>query len=172
MEIIPNKQDFAPYYLQYIQKVPSAEIVTELDRAKNKGIELLESILDEQWEFKYAEEKWTPKEILLHLSDSERIFAYRALRIAREDTTPLLGFDHNAFVVSSLANQRTPASLIAEFLSVRNATIDFFRSLTNQQWQSVGEANGQPASVVALAYIICGHQLHHFEILNEKYLKS
>ena len=118
----------------------------------------------------YEDGKWTIREILVHLIDAERIFAYRALRIARGDRTPLTGFDHDAYVSNSRANNRSFESVLQELSAVRNATIALFESFDNDQLNLFGTASGKEVSVLALGFMICGHLVHHTDIINSRYL--
>jgi hypothetical protein len=122
--------------------------------------------------FRYAPDKWTVKDVLGHLADSERIFAYRALRIARADQTPLPGFEQDDFVRSGGFNERTLASLLEEFASVRSASLALYRSLDKDAWLRCGTANNDQISVRALAFITAGHELHHEKILEERYFPA
>ncbi len=122
--------------------------------------------------FRYAPNKWTIKEILLHMIDDERIYSYRALRFARNDTTPLPGFDQEPFARYSKANERTMESLIDEYQTVRNATISLIANLPEEALIRGGIANDHFVTVRALIYHLAGHELHHVNIINEKYLKK
>ena len=120
--------------------------------------------------FRYAENKWTIKEILVHIMDDERIFMYRALRIARNDKTPLPGFEQDDYVPYSRANERSLANIFREYKTVRNATLSLFNSLSKEDLMRVGTANNHHVNVRALAYHIAGHELHHLNIIKERYL--
>ncbi len=128
------------------------------------------SLSDENWQYSYAEGKWTPKEILLHTIDTERIFCYRALQIARSENAILPGFDENLFAENSNANERSPEDLINEYRTVRQATTALFESFSEQTMNNTGNANDKPLSVQAAGFIICGHELHHINIIKERYL--
>jgi uncharacterized damage-inducible protein DinB len=125
---------------------------------------------EEKLTYRYVEKKWTIKEILVHIMDDERIFAYRALRIARNDKTPLPGFEQEDYVPYSRANERSLASIFKEFKTIRNATLSLFRSLKKDDFLRTGIANNHPVSVRALAYHIAGHELHHINVIKERYL--
>ena len=120
-------------------------------------------------DYRYAPDKWSIKEIVGHLCDTERVFAYRALRIGRGDTTPLASFDDQAYVAEVRAGDRALAGLAAEWGDVRRATIALFRNLPAEAWQRRGTASDQPTSVRALAYVIAGHVRHHLQVLEERY---
>ena len=121
-------------------------------------------------EFRYAEGKWTIKDIILHLIDAERIFAYRALRIARNDKTALPGFEENDYVVAANANNRGYESLLAEYETVRNVSISLFETFTSEELLRLGTASNNSVSVRAIGYIMLGHELHHKNVILERYL--
>src|SRR5690606_27112498 len=121
-------------------------------------------------DYRYAQDKWTIKEILLHLIDTERVFAYRAMCIARKDLTELPGFDQDAFVVHSHANERSVESLLSEYRNVRMATVSLFDSFDLRGLEQIGVANGSDLSVRAIVFIIIGHENHHLQIIKERYL--
>ncbi|HYJ64092.1 MAG TPA: DinB family protein [Parafilimonas sp.] len=131
--------------------------------------EFYNSLPDEKADYAYAENKWSLKQVLQHVTDAERVFAYRALRIARNDKTPLASFDENAYVENGFSNQRALSSLKQEFNSVRAATDIFLLSLNDEQIMRMGSASNNPVSVNALAFIIYGHLLHHKNIFTERY---
>jgi hypothetical protein len=126
-------------------------------------------VSEERSNYRYAEGKWSIKEIVNHLCDTERIFAYRALRIARADATPLPGFDENAYAPEMRADERTLADLSAEWVDVRRSTLSLFRHLPAGTWERLGTASGHPCSVRALAYATAGHARHHLKVLAERY---
>ena len=135
-------------------------------------MDLVRSIPESTGDLAYDKGKWTIKEVIQHLIDSERIFSYRALRFARMDKTDLPGFEQNDYVPASKASNRSLASLMNEFKSVRNATIDLFKSLNNEMLKSIGTANGFPFSAEAVGYITAGHCFHHADIIRERYLNA
>ncbi len=145
-----------------------------LDVLKTNLIEttaFFSSIPPDKHDFAYQPDKWTIKEVVLHVIDSERIFACRALRFARNDKTPLPGFDENFYVPNSGAGSRTMESLIKEFQAVRNATIELFNNLNEEMWRRSGVANDKEFNVILSAIIIAGHELHHLKVLRERYLQ-
>jgi hypothetical protein len=131
---------------------------------------LLSSLTEEQGNHRYGPDKWTIKEVIGHLADTERIFAYRALRISRGDATPLEGFDQDGYVRMGGFNSLALASVAADFSAVRSSTLTLFRSLSEDAWARRGTANKNEVSVRALAFIAAGHELHHIDILKKKYL--
>ena len=166
----PAPDEFAPYYGRYIDRVPDGDIVATLGDQIEETLAVLHDIPDERAGFRYAPDKWSIREVIGHLSDAERIFAYRALRIARGDETPLPGFDENAFVSRARLDDRSFAGLIAEFAAVRAASIALFDSLFPEEWARRGIASEKGVSVRALAWIAAGHEIHHLGILRERYL--
>lgn len=157
----------------YIDKLPEDGMVMQhLLNGQQELFSLIREFSDEQLLFAYAEGKWTIKESLVHLMDAERVFAYRALAMARNDKTPLPGFDHNAYVPNSFANDRTKDSLLNEYRELRNSTLAFFHGLADEALDQVGEANGQPFSARALVYMIAGHERHHIALLRERYIPA
>ena len=165
---LPAADEFAPYYGKYIEKV-GADPMAVLESLTASTPRLLALVSAEQAEFRYAEGKWSVKEVIGHLSDAERVFAYRALRIGRADTTDLAGFDENAYVPAGRFGARTLADLIVEFASVREASLTLFRSFDAEAIGRRGTANGQPVTVRALLAILAGHEQHHVGLLKSRY---
>jgi uncharacterized damage-inducible protein DinB len=175
MKIImkPEPGEYDPNAIMYAKLLPDdGMILQHLYNNRQMIDKFLSALTPEQWMHRYAEGKWTIKEILLHIIDDERIFAYRALRIARGDTTPLPGFDQDPYVVTSRANERSTGSLLEEYASVRNATLTLFGNLPDDAWMRSGTANDHSVTVRALIYHLAGHELHHLNIIREKYLSS
>jgi len=166
-----NKDEFAPFYANYIARsLFHLDIVDGLRKQKEEIVSFFKTIPLQKQEFQYEIGKWTPKDILLHLIDAERIFAYRALRISRKDVTALHGFEENDYVPNAGANSRNMDSLVEEYESVRNATISLFSNFTEEQLVCVGTASGSTVSVRAIGCIILGHELHHVAVIKERYL--
>ena len=165
----PQTGEYAPYYERYISLIQGEDILNTLDQQRREMMLLLSCREEEEGNFRYAPEKWSAKEVLGHVCDTERIFAYRALRIARADTTPLEGFEQDDYVRNGPFAQRPVADLVEEFIAVRRATLSLLRNLDGAAWMRRGVANKNDVSVRALAYIIAGHELHHRRILEEKY---
>lgn len=166
----PAPDEFAPYYAPYIERVPEGGLVGILERQVEGTRRLLAGLSEEGAEHAYAPGKWTIKEVVGHITDTERVFSYRALRIGRGDTTELPGFDENLYVPAGTFGARTLASLIAEFEAVRQATVWLLGTLPPEAWLRRGVASGHTTSVRALACNIAGHELHHRAILEERYL--
>ena len=166
----PESTEYAHFYSTYVELVDKTNIINTLNNQMHEVFTLMNSIPGDKAYFKYAPDKWTIPEIWTHLMDAERIFAYRALRIARGDNNPLLGYDHNAYVPMSGAGQRSRASIISEYKALRESTLQLFQNFSEEAWTRRGEASGYTVSTRALAYIIAGHEKHHVAILKERYL--
>ncbi|GGW63135.1 DinB family protein [Winogradskyella epiphytica] len=167
--IKPTEYDF--YYQIYIEKGYSkSSIVEGLLLNLDKMMSFYSSIPYEKHNYAYAMGKWTIKDILLHTIDTERIFAYRALRIARRDKTPMVGFEQDNYVSNGFANNRTMEDLLDEYQSMRHSTITLFQGFSSSALLEIGEASGCPFSVRALGYMIVGHENHHIQIIEERYL--
>ncbi len=168
----PQAGEYAPYYDRYISLVQGDDILNTLDQQRRQMLLLLSGRDEEDGNFRYAPEKWSAKEVLGHVCDTERIFAYRALRIARSDATPLEGFEQDDYVRNGGFAQRSIGDLVEDFIAVRRATLSLLRDLDEAAWARRGVANKNEVSVRALAYIIAGHELHHRRILEEKYFAA
>jgi len=168
----PQADEYAPYYDRYISMIQGEDILNTLDQQRRQMMLLLSCRDEEEGDFRYAPEKWSAKEVLGHICDTERIFAYRALRISRADATPLEGFEQDDYVRNGPFAQRPVADMVEEFSAVRRATLSLFRVLDEAAWMRRGIANKNEVSVRALAYIIAGHELHHRRILEEKYFAA
>ena len=167
----PEETEYQPYYGRYVSMVPDANIVKVLSEQINETLALLRTIPESKEGFRYAPEKWSIRQLLGHVIDAERIFVYRALRFARNDQTPLPGFEENDYIRNASFDDYPLDELAAEFNSVREATALFFKHLSQEAWQRRGLANESEISVRALAYIIAGHELHHRGILRDRYLQ-
>lgn len=166
----PAPGDFAPYYQGYVAAAETNDIVAHLIHQKEEAMAFLKDIVWEKWEQSYAQGKWSLAEVVLHIIDAERIFAYRALRIARGDTTPLSGFEQDDYVPTSEAATRTPASIVDEFAAVREASIQLFKNCSDVMWERRGTASNTEVTTAALAYIIAGHTAHHLKVIRERYV--
>lgn len=168
----PTPDEYAPHYAGYIEIVAKTDLRALLERQCADLETACQALSERDARFRYAPQKWSIKEAIGHVSDTERIFAYRALRIARADTTPLAGFDENAYVSVAGFDHRPLADLLREFRQVRSATLVLLESMAPETWGRCGVANGQVVSVRALAYIIAGHAQHHLRLLGERYKLS
>ena len=166
----PAPDEYGAFYGGYIARVPAdAEIVPLLAQQGSDTLARLEAVPESRGDFRYAPGKWSVKELVLHLADTERIMAYRALRIGRGDVTPLPGFDENLYAPASGAGGRTVADLARELADVRQGSLALFRHLPPEAWDRRGTASGFGVSVRALAWIIAGHERHHLAVLAERY---
>ncbi len=168
----PPPNEYAPYYGRYISLVAGDDILAALETQARETHAFLSARGEADGNLRYAPEKWSVKQVLGHICDTERVFAYRALRIARADQTPIEGFAQDDYVRNGPFAEGRLADMIAEFSSVRAATLSFLRGLNADAWTRRGVANNTEVSVRALAYIIAGHELHHRRILREKYFAS
>ncbi|MFN5026183.1 MAG: DinB family protein [Bacteroidota bacterium] len=166
----PLPGTFPPYFNTYISKVQSDNLVDELLTVHYDTIDLITSIDLETQHFRYAEGKWNIKEIIQHIMDTERIFSYRALCIARGDETSLPGFDENKYAAHSYATSRNMNDIAREFSVLRASTIELIKSFNDEAWSKTGTANAHAVSLPALFYVILGHEIHHIQIINERYL--
>lgn len=166
----PPEAEYPAYYHRYVAALGDVDLTGVL-RTQITAIESLGAMMnDDDALFRYAEGKWSIKEVLGHLIDCERVFAYRAMCIARGEVQPLPGFDENAYVANAAFDARSLRSLVEEFTSVRSATITLMESMTSSVMQRSGTANGNPITVRALLWIIAGHTEHHLRILHQRYL--
>lgn len=168
----PAPTEHAPEFSKYVTLVAEGDIIQTLEQQIENSLSLLRTIPSDKANFRYAPDKWSVKELLGHLIDSERIFSYRALSFARNDQTPLPGYEQNDYVRYADFDSRNLADMAEEFATVRRATIQLFRPLNETEWLRHGKANENDVSVRALAYIIAGHELHHMEVLRSRYLQS
>lgn len=165
----PSSNEYASFYGTYVGKVEGNDFLAKLKEQKASTISFLEKLPEEKWDYKYGEDKWSIKELLIHMIDTERIFSYRALRISRNDRTPIEGFEQDDYVPYSQAGQRSAASILAEYEAVRNSTIHLFQNFTDENMNRIGTASGASISVRALGFITTGHEVHHMQILKERY---
>jgi hypothetical protein len=163
---------FDEHFYNYVKLVGEGNIRDLLQEQSQKTIAFFNSIGREKWLYRYAEGKWTPKEVLQHITDAERVFAYRALAFARKDANSLPSFDENSYAANSNANDREWPDLIEEFSAVRKSTVLLFKSFSDETLMNTGIASGKEISVLALGYISVGHLTHHLNIISEKYLGS
>jgi len=166
------QNEFKPYFGVYIEPAiaRNLDIIPLLELNTKETLDFFKKIPAGKELYAYEENKWTIREILLHLIDTERIFSYRALRIARNDKTNLPGFDENNFAKNSKANIRTLKALLEEFKAVRSATLALFKSFQDDDWTKTGMASNNEISVRAIGYILAGHVIHHTRVIKERYL--
>jgi len=166
----PRPGDYSPYYDRYLAVLPEGEVLSLLELGVEKLEILLGEVAETQAEYRYAPDKWSIKEVVLHMIDTERVFAYRALRFSRNDTTPLPGFEQDDYVREGNAGERTLRDLLQEYRAVRAATLALFRGMTEAMLARRGIANEAEMTVRAVPWIVAGHERHHAEILKERYL--
>lgn len=162
--------EFPAYAKLYIDYTKDHDLMDFLSKGQEEVLRFMQGIPNEKLEYRYEVGKWTPKEIFLHIIDTERVFAYRALQFARSTNAILTGFDEGEFALNSNANDRTIESLLVEFTAVRESTLSLFNSFGADVLKREGIANGKPLSVRAAGFIIAGHAKHHCNIVAERYL--
>ncbi len=166
----PAPEEYAPFYAGYVNRIGQDEdILAILEEQLQSTPALLRRVDESRGTFRYAAGKWSIKEVIGHLADTERIMSDRVLRIGRGDPTPLPGFDEDAYVPAMEADARALHDLVSEWSDVRRATLALFRGLPSAAWARRGIANGTTVSVRALAYIVAGHERHHLETLRNRY---
>src|SRR5688572_18733194 len=166
----PEKNEYDPYYEKYVALVENDDIVGTLAAQPTKLQDLLTGLPEDKGAFAYADGKWSIKEVLSHLIDGERMFAYRLFRISRADETPIEGFEQDGYIENAHSNGRSFADLLEEFSLLRRANMIFFNNLSDDAWSRIGTANNVRISVRALVYIMAGHVDHHLAILKERYV--
>ncbi|WP_299122849.1 DinB family protein [uncultured Winogradskyella sp.] len=167
-----KSDEFNTYYKSYIDSSSNINIVKGLKQNLDSVVAFYSAIPAQKHDFAYAEGKWTIKDILLHIIDTERIFTYRALRIARQDKTALVGFDQDDYVVSAKASSRSLKNILEEYKIVRQASIALYSSFDTSASEQIGEASGYPISVRAIGYVLTGHENHHNQVIEERYLNA
>lgn len=165
----PDASEHAAFHAAYVRNVPEGDIIDILRDEARRLEAALATVPEARAGFRYADGKWSIRDVAGHLADAERIFAYRALRVARGDVTPLPGFDENAYAAASNAGSRTLTDLRADLLEVRAGSVRLFASLADDAWERRALVNGVPVSVRALAWVTAGHAIHHRRVLAERY---
>jgi len=168
----PEPSEYSSYHVGYISQVEGDDILTTLDSQRRQMLILLCGREEEDGDIRYASGKWSVKELLGHVCDTERIFTYRALRISRGDQTPLPGFEQDDYVRNAPFNHCPLSEIIEDYIAVRRATLTLFRNLDEAAWMRRGIVNKNEITVRALAYITAGHEMHHKKILEERYFAS
>ena len=166
--IKPSTEEYDAFYKTYIDLVEGGDILQTLARQSDFCATFLQTFV-EKGDYRYADGKWSVKQLLQHIIDGERVFSYRIVRISHGDQTPIPGFDENDYADAAPVDHRTVEGLIAEFMAVRSSTYALVMHLTGEQWMMNGVASGSAISVRALVYIIVGHCAHHIRILEERY---
>jgi len=168
----PGPGEYAPFYETYVSKVQGGDVIAQLESQRLQTAQFFAASTERDGNFRYAPGKWSIKEVVGHLSDSERVFGYRAMRIGRGDQTALPGFEQEDYVKNGNFGEQSLADLVSEFGLVRAATLALLRSFNAEAWGRRGIASDNPVTVRALAFIIAGHELHHREILKERYFPA
>ncbi len=166
----PETHEFAPYYNTYVSLVAGDDVVSILTTQSADLRDALRGMTEDRGSYAYESGKWTIKELLSHIIDCERIFAYRILRVSRGDETPLEGFEQDDYIATSNANDRSFADMLDEFEMMRTSNILMVKNIDDTASKRMGTASGSLVSVRALTYIMAGHVTHHLRILNERYL--
>jgi hypothetical protein len=166
----PDTSEYAPYFIPFVQLVPEGSLIDIYERQTESALALLQAVDEERQLFRYAEGKWTLKEVLGHIIDSDRIFSYRILRVGRGDPTALPGFDENLFTAGSNYNDRPWSDLLKEYEAVHRSTLCLYRGLANEAWTRQGTVSQVETTARALAYAGLGHELRHVETIRTKYL--
>lgn len=165
----PDPSEYAPYFGRYIALVHDKDIINILGQQINATLTFLRSLPDSKGDYRYAPDKWNVKEVLTHMIDCERVFAYRALSFSRNDAAPLPGFEQDDWMKATALDGIPLKYLVNEFEHLRQSNLSFFRHLSQEAWMRRGTASGNPFTVRALAYVIAGHELHHLHILKSQY---
>lgn len=165
----PEPDEYAPFYAGYVQFAREHDPIELLERQLSTIRDMCSGMTEDQALARYAREKWSIKQMLGHLADTERVFSYRLFRISRGDDTPLSGFDQDEYVKAAHADERPLPALLEEFLSARTATLRLAQGISADEWTRRGVANGVPVSARALLYVTGGHVAHHLEILRDRY---
>lgn len=166
----PNPAEYDAFFSSYIGNANTDDLLAALAASEEYIVNLMLSLKEQQLKFRYQPGKWSIKEMLVHMADTERIFAYRALCFARNDKTELPGFDENSYAENSRADERPITSILAEYAAARQATIELFKGFDDEMLDHTGIASGKSVSVRALGYTILGHEIHHLTILRLRYL--
>jgi len=167
-DILEN--EYAGHFGTYLKQAGEGKLIEELEISLHEFIRFVQNIPMDKFDYRYAEGKWTIKEIIQHVIDTERIFAYRALRFSRNDKTPLPSFEEQDYADNSDANSRSIQELLTEFSAVRHSNLLFYKSLSDEQLKRIGTASNNQISVRALGFVIIGHQKHHQRVFEERYL--
>jgi len=166
----PSVGDFDKYYQKYVDLVEDDNVLGQMKYGLSRNIQFFNDIKVDQWNHRYEPGKWSVKEVLQHVVDTERIMSYRALRVARNDMTPMPGFEQDDYIKTVDLEATDPTDIINEYFAVRKASLAMFSSFEGSVWDRKGTASDNPITVLALAYIIAGHEIHHLDVLKKKYL--
>ncbi len=166
----PTDLDPNVYFTNYLNKAKGNDLIQELENSAQEIIDLLKQVSTEKETYRYAEGKWTIKQLIQHIVDAERIFAYRALRISRKDTTSLPGYDEDLLAANDFTSELTLKQIIDDFVNVRRATITLFKNMNPEALDFAGEGNGFKLTPRYIGWIVIGHLTHHIDVLHERYL--
>ena len=165
-----NSNECNPYFLTYINKAGDLNLLDGLKENGNITLNFFKSLVEDKYDFSYAEGKWSIKELLQHIIDTERVFTYRALSFSRKDAVALPGYNENEYAAASEANKRSKQSLLNEYKALRLATIALYESFSEEMLLQIGNASNSDLSVRAIGFILIGHENHHCQIIRERYL--
>lgn len=165
-----SESEYSGHFSTYIKQAGEGKLIEELEISLHEFIRFVQNIPMDKFDYRYAEGKWTIKDIIQHIIDTERIFVYRALRFSRNDKTPLPIFEENDYAQNTNSNTRTIQDLLTEFSAVRHSSLLFYKSLTEEQLTRTGTASNNLISVRALGFVLIGHQKHHQNVFEERYL--
>jgi len=165
----PSANDYAPAHAGYVALCPEEDVLSAIEQQSSATQKVLSSLDEAKSEYRYAEGKWSIKQVIGHMVDAERILGYRVLAVARGDEQPLPGFDEQEYVRNASFDDWKLGDLLEEYALVRRTSIVFFRNLSRDAWHRRGTANGFPISVLGMAYVILGHERHHLGILQDRY---
>jgi uncharacterized damage-inducible protein DinB len=168
----PEVNEYPEYYVPYVSLVPEGDLIPILQENLKKMIKLFDGISEEDSYYRYGEGKWSIKEVLGHITDTERIMSYRLMRIGRGDKTPLAGFDEEFFVNHSKVNELPVKKILDDFIATRKATITLIENMPTEAWTNEGNANNTKVTTRAIAYILAGHEIHHRHIIEARYLSN
>ncbi|WP_291150762.1 DinB family protein [Flavobacterium sp. UBA7680] len=164
------ENEYSGHFATYIREAGDGKLIEELEISLHDFIRFVQNIPMDKFDYRYAEGKWTIKDIIQHIIDTERIFAYRALRFSRNDKTPLPSFEEDDYANNTESNKRSIQDLLTELSALRHSTLLFYKSLSEDQLKRIGTASGNQISVRALGFVMIGHQKHHQKVFEERYL--
>ncbi|MEW5842902.1 MAG: DinB family protein [Bacteroidota bacterium] len=168
----PDQNEYAPSYQQYIKDVPQIDILEYLKQQLDETVKLFSGVSEEKALFRYAPDKWSVKEVLGHIMDGERIFAYRALCISRGEKNSLPGFEQNDYVANANFDKLNLVDIVEEFAALRKSNLKMFGNFSEEMWTRKGIANKNEVTVRAIVYLLAGHALHHLNVVRERYLSA
>lgn len=171
MLIRPSNEEYAAHFKRYVDLVPEGDIRKALEQSLKTTTEMYAAFTEERGSYRYAPEKWSLKQVLGHVTDNERIMSYRALRIARGDQTQLAGYDENVFMSNASFDEMPLTAIVDDYVAVRRATLTLLNGISDEAWTRIGVVGGNESSARAWIYILAGHELHHLNVIRERYLQ-